>query len=179
MGKEETCSATVFGERVQSWRCQRRGVVVSGGKLYCHQHNPDRNTVGPDAASLWAWERWSNKPTCFAIARRTKKQIVAFVRRPPTYGTAYPKTFHTSDEGKAWFSTELAAWKHRVTLQEANVRAAKKELQDARTQLGMAESRVRELESAASHPARILKPDEPPAIGSAHNSSSSLSPDPQ
>jgi|ERR1051325_114764 hypothetical protein len=36
----QLCSATVFGERVHSWTCHRRGVVQRKGKWYCKQHDP-------------------------------------------------------------------------------------------------------------------------------------------
>lgn len=137
---------------------------------------PDRNVVGADAASLWTWERWANKPTCFAVARRTKKQIVAFMRRAQTFGTDYPRTLNISDEGKTWFTTELAAWKHRVAAMESSVRATQRELQDARTQLGMAVSRVRALEAASPLNAEAGSLDQPASVGAHRSSSSSLRP---
>lgn len=35
------CSATVFGPRVHSWPCGRRGVINRAGKWYCRQHDPE------------------------------------------------------------------------------------------------------------------------------------------
>lgn len=35
------CSAVVFGPRVHSWGCTRRGVIERNGKWYCRQHDPD------------------------------------------------------------------------------------------------------------------------------------------
>lgn len=34
------CSATVYGERVQHWGCNRRAVVTREGRAYCRQHDP-------------------------------------------------------------------------------------------------------------------------------------------
>jgi len=39
--KGEQCSETVWGERVQSWQCQKRAVVVRDGKPYCKIHDPE------------------------------------------------------------------------------------------------------------------------------------------
>lgn len=38
--KKHQCSATIFGERVRHWQCQRAGVVCEDGKWYCRQHDP-------------------------------------------------------------------------------------------------------------------------------------------
>lgn len=37
----QPCASYVFGDRVQSWRCTRRGVVERNGKWWCSQHDPD------------------------------------------------------------------------------------------------------------------------------------------
>lgn len=40
MTDKPRCSATVFGERVRSWQCNRYGKVRRAGKWYCKQHDP-------------------------------------------------------------------------------------------------------------------------------------------
>lgn len=37
---EHYCSATIYGPRVQHWRCPRAGVVLRDGKWFCRQHDP-------------------------------------------------------------------------------------------------------------------------------------------
>ena len=39
--KGEQCSATIWGERVQSWQCQKKAVIERDGKLYCRIHDPE------------------------------------------------------------------------------------------------------------------------------------------
>lgn len=41
MNLKEQCSATIWGERVQSWHCQRKAVVIRDGKPYCKIHDPE------------------------------------------------------------------------------------------------------------------------------------------
>lgn len=51
------CSATVYGPRVQSWGCQRRGVVQRNGKLFCRQHDPEAVKVRLDKRqAVWKSE---------------------------------------------------------------------------------------------------------------------------
>lgn len=39
---EKRCSTRVFGPRVLSWQCNRKGTVERDGKWYCWQHDPVR-----------------------------------------------------------------------------------------------------------------------------------------
>lgn len=150
MKDKPACVATVFGERLQHWQCSRRGTVVRGGKWFCGQHDPERNAVAADAAVLWSWETWDDKPRCFQIARRGSKEITACERKAPTFGTGYPRRFLVRDEGRSWFNSELDAWRARVQRKENEIASHQRDIQDARTQLGMAQSRVKALEKAQS-----------------------------
>lgn len=134
------CSATVYGER-QSWQCVRQGVVERHGKLFCKQHDPECNALPAEHRQmLWTWGTWDDKPNTYTIVRRTAKGLTAV--RCSASSDGYPQRFLLRDMGVSWFNTEFDAWVHRVTRVESQIARFKRDLQDARTQLGMAQSRV-------------------------------------
>lgn len=45
MSNTPVCSQTIWGARVQSWPCPRKGVVERQGKWYCKQHDPELRIV--------------------------------------------------------------------------------------------------------------------------------------
>lgn len=54
---ERSCAATVHGERLQSWGCQRKGVIERNHKWYCRQHDPDAVKARDDARR----QRWDDE----------------------------------------------------------------------------------------------------------------------
>jgi hypothetical protein len=55
---QHSCSATVFGDRVQMWTCSRSGVVQRNGKWFCRQHDPEEQRKRQEARDAkWRAER--------------------------------------------------------------------------------------------------------------------------
>lgn len=75
MGDQQYCSATVYGPRVQSWGCQRRGVVQRNGKWFCRQHDPEAVKVRLDKRQA-AWKSEERKQDVIeAEAESLAKQL--------------------------------------------------------------------------------------------------------
>lgn len=134
------CQARVFGERVHSWQCSRKGTVEREGKWYCKQHDPERNTPKAGAPSIWTFSEYDTHPVKWTVIRRSEVEVVALRE-----GHRYPSRFRPG-RGKPFFENELEAWRYRVRLEVKTIARAEQDLKEAHRLKAQAMEKVAALE---------------------------------